>query len=329
MDCGKISFGLMRELFIAGHRIADDTPAFVCAELGNNHQGSLQKCKDLIYAAKECGVDAVKLQKRDLESCFTPELLAEVYNSEHSFGRTYGEHRAALELGWHDYLDLQVYASKLGLVFFATAFDEKSADFLNMLSVPCFKIASGDLTNLLLIKHVCSFGKPVIISTGGGTLVDIERVYVETMGIREVYGTQIAFLQCTAAYPCPIQQMDLRVIETLREDFPGLVIGLSDHQDGIDMAPVAYTLGARIIEKHFTLDHNAKGSDHRFSLEPDGMRHMIQSLRRVHEALGDGTKKFYESELVGLRKMRKAFQPDGTLKSPWEPGMKTDADVEW
>lgn len=300
---------MTRELFIAGKRIADDTPAFVVAEIGHNHQGSVETCKELFRAAAACGVDAVKLQKRDNRVLFTDAFYNQPYNSEHAFGPTYGQHREALEFGWEQYVELKAYAESLGLVFFATAFDIPSADFLARLDVPAFKIASACLTDITLIRQVALYGVPVLISTGGGAMIDVERAcdaYGRCLAFRRDF-LQLAILQCTATYPVQPNEMNLGVIEKYRERFPYTVVGLSDHQDGIDMAPVAYALGARIFEKHFTLSHSWKGSDHAFSLEPEGMRRMVQSLRRVQVALGDGIKRVYESEKPGLYKMGKSL----------------------
>ena len=291
----------MRELTIDGRRIADDTPCFVIAEVGHNHQGSLEQAQELLVLAKQCGVDAVKLQKRDNRRLFTRELYDSPYENENSFGPTYGAHREALELDRGAYAELQATARELGLVFFATAFDEPSADLLAGLDVPAFKIASGDLTNTPLLRHVAALGKPLVVSTGGATLDDVDRA-VET--ITDAGGT-LCLLQCTAAYPASVEELNLGVITTFRERYPDLVIGLSDHQDGIAMAPVAFMLGARVVEKHFTLSHTAKGTDHAFSLMPEGMRKLVRDLRRVPVAIGDGEKRPLPSEEKPLQKMGK------------------------
>ncbi len=157
----------MRELTIDGRRIADDTACFVIAEIGHNHQGSVEKAQELFVLAKQAGVDAVKLQKRDNRRLFTRALYDSPYDNENSFGPTYGAHREALELDRDAYVELQACARELGLVFFATAFDETSADLLEELDVPAYKIASGDLRNTPLLRHVAAFGKPLIVSTGG------------------------------------------------------------------------------------------------------------------------------------------------------------------
>ncbi len=291
----------MRELTIDGRRISDDTGCFVIAEIGHNHQGSLERARQLLVAARDCGVDAVKLQKRDNRSLYTSARYDSPYDNENSFGATYGAHREALELDSGAYAELQACARDLGLVLFATAFDVPSADLLAELDVPAFKIASGDLRNTPLLRHVAAFGKPLIVSTGGATIEDIDRA-VET--VLPVNG-QLCLLQCTAAYPAAVEELNLQVIATLRERYPELVVGLSDHQDGIAMSLVAYMLGARVIEKHFTLSHTLKGTDHAFSLMPEGMRKLVRDLRRVPDALGDGVKRSLPSEEMPLQKMGK------------------------
>jgi N-acetylneuraminate synthase/sialic acid synthase len=291
----------VRELLIDGRRIADDTPCFVIAEIGHNHQGSIERARELIHAAKDVGVDAVKLQKRDNRRLYTRALYESAYDNENSFGPTYGAHREALELDRVAYRELRDEARELGLVFFATAFDETSAEVLAELELPAFKIASGDLTNTPLLRHVASFGKPLVVSTGGATIEDVDRAVEAVTGA----GGTLCLLQCTAAYPAAVEDLNLGAITTLRERYPELVVGLSDHQDGIAMAPVAYILGARVVEKHFTLSHTAKGTDHAFSLMPEGMRKLVRDLRRVPIAIGDGVKRPLPSEEQPLRKMGK------------------------
>ncbi|MCQ3935867.1 MAG: N-acetylneuraminate synthase [Chloroflexi bacterium] len=301
----------MRKLTIDGFTISDDSDCFVIAEIGNNHQGELQKAKELFKAAKECGVDAVKLQKRDNKSLFTRAAYNKPYDNENSFGATYGEHREALEFGREEYVELKKYAQELGLIMFATAFDFNSADFLAELDMPVYKVASGDLKNTPLLKHIAKFGKPMIVSTGGGTMEDVQRAYDAIMPINP----QLCLLQCTASYPAEPQDLNLRVITTYRERFPDIVVGLSDHENGIAMAVAAYVLGSRVVEQHFTLNHTWKGTDHAFSLEPIGMRKLVRDLRRVRLALGDGEKKIYPSELNPISKMGKKLVASRDLKA--------------
>ena len=167
----------MRSLTLDGVQLTDDGDCYVIAEIGHNHQGDVEKCKALFRAAKECGVDAVKLQKRDNRALYTRAMYDKQYDNENSFGSTYGEHREALEFGKVEYEELQAESAKLGLEFFSTAFDLKSADFLAELNVPAFKIASGDIKNTPLLKHVAKIGKPMIISTGGATMEDVQRAH--------------------------------------------------------------------------------------------------------------------------------------------------------
>jgi sialic acid synthase len=293
----------MRELVVDGKRISEDGDCYVIAEVGHNHQGSLRKAIEFLQAAQQCGVDAVKLQKRDNRSLYTRAMYDKPYENENSFGATYGAHREALEFGRAEYAELRRYAAELGIAFFATAFDVPSADFLAELDMPAYKLASGDLKNLLLIRHLARIGKPIIISTGGASLDDVRRA-VDAIG---ELNPQLGILQCTATYPTEPEQMHLRVISTLREVFPQACVGLSDHYNGIAMAVAAYVLGARIIEKHFTLNHTWRGTDHALSLEPVGMRKMIRDLRRARLALGDGVKRVLPGEESAMVKMGKTL----------------------
>ena len=291
----------MRELRVDGKRIHDNGPAYVVAEIGHNHQGDLEKAKALIHAAKECGVDAVKLQKRDNDRLYTRALYDSPYDNEHSFGATYGQHREALELSAGEWLELREFSREEGVTLFATVFDEPSADFLAELDLPAFKIASADLVNTPLLRHVAAYGRPVFLSTGGGTIEDVERAVDTVLCVNP----NLCLMQCTAAYPCAVEELNLRVVDTYRERFSDVLVGLSDHQSGIAMALVGYMLGARVIEKHFTLDHAWRGSDHAFSLMPEGMRRLVRDLQRVPQALGDGVKRRLPSEERPLEKMGK------------------------
>jgi len=291
----------MRKLTIDGKVIQDDGDCYVIAEIGHNHQGKLETAKEMFKAAKECGADAVKLQKRNNRELFTKAGYEKPYDNPNSYGETYGEHREYLEFGGIEYKELMDYADEIGVTFFATAFDFSSADFLAKLDMPAFKIASGDLKNIPLLTHIAEFQKPMILSTGGGTMEDVNRAYDAIMPINQ----QLCILQCTAGYPADFDQLNLSVITTFRERFPNLTIGLSSHDNGIAMAVAAYMLGARVIEKHFTLNHTWKGTDHAFSLEPIGFRKMVRDLERVKVAIGDGVKQTYESEKNPIIKMGK------------------------
>ena len=321
---------MSRHFRIDGVDVHDGSDCYVIAEIGHNHQGDVEKAKQLIRAAHEWGVNAVKLQKRSNRTLYTRAYYDQPYDNEFSFGDTYGEHREALELDADEYRELQAYAREVGITLFATAFDFESAAMLAELDVPAFKFASGDLLNTPLQRYVAAFGKPMFLSTGGGTIADIERAVDAILPIND----RLCVLQCTAAYPADVEDLNLNVIPALRELFPDLVIGLSDHQNGIAMAVVAYMLGARVIEKHFTLDHALKGTDHAFSLMPDGMRRLVRDLHRIPVALGDGVKRPLPAEAKPLEKMGKKLvaarelaeghvlaEDDVAIKSPADGGL--------
>ncbi len=282
--------------------ISDQSKAFVIAEIGHNHQGNVDICKQMFKAAAEAGVSAVKLQKRHNKELFTKEFYDSPYNSENAFGATYGEHREALEFDFDTYKELQEFASTLGVVFFSTAFDFSSVDFLVNLKVPLIKIASGDLRSIPLLKYAAATNIPLIVSTGGAKLSDVEAAY---KAIKSSTDTPFAILQCTAAYPAEPEILNLNVIKTYRDAFPDVVVGFSAHDLGIAMGPAAYALGSRIFEKHFTLDRSMKGTDHAFSLEPLGMKKFVRDLNNVALALGDGVKAPLDIEIAPLRKMSK------------------------
>ncbi len=233
----------MATVRIGARQIGDHSECYVIAEIGHNHQGSVAKCKELFREAKLAGAHAVKLQKRDNRGLYTRAAYDKPYDNENSFGATYGEHREFLEFGATEYRELQKYARELGIDFFATAFDIASAGFLHALDVPAYKIASGDLKSTPLLKHVARIGKPMIISTGGALIEDVQRAYDTIMPINP----QLAILQCTAGYPAAFEELDLRVISTYRDRFPNAVVGFSSHDNGIAMPVAAFVLGARSL----------------------------------------------------------------------------------
>ncbi len=317
---------MARSITIGKHTITDESHCYVIAEIGHNHQGSVKKARELFKEAKLAGAHAVKLQKRNNRGLYTKAAFNKPYDNENSFGATYGEHREFLEFGSKEYRELQAYANELDIDFFATAFDLESADFLESLDVPAYKIASGDLKSVPILTHVARFGKPIVISTGGALVDDVKRAYDTIMPINP----QLCILQCTAGYPAAFEELDLRVIAQYRELFPEAVVGFSGHDNGIAMAVAAYVLGARVVEKHFTLNRAMKGTDHAFSLEPVGLRKMVRDLARTAEALGDGAKKIYESEKAPITKMGKSLVvardlPAGHVLRPTDVVMKSPA----
>src|SRR5260221_7555606 len=222
-----------RELTIGSTRVHDEGECYVIAEIGHNHQGSVEKAKEMFRDAKDCGVDAVKLQKRSNRTLYTRAMYESPYDNENSFGATYGAHRDALEFAWDQYVELKRYAAEIGVTFFATAFDVESADFLAKLDVPAYKIASGDLNNVPLLAHVARIGRPMIVSTGGGSIEDVQRAHDTVTAINP----QLCLLQCTASYPAEPEDMNLRVITTFRERFPAAVIWVSGHHKRTPLPP--------------------------------------------------------------------------------------------
>ena len=297
-----------RTLTIQDKVISDSSDAFVIAEIGHNHQGNIELCEKLFESAAECGATAVKLQKRHNISLYTENFYNSPYLGPTSFGNTYGKHREFLEFDKQQYKHLQNVAKGLGLVFFATAFDFQSADFLMELNVPVIKVASGDLKSAPLISYLSEFKIPLILSTGGASIHEINRA------MQDVDQSNVALLQCTAAYPAEASDMNLLVIEQFRKLFPNTVIGLSSHDRGIAFPISAFTLGARIIEKHFTIDRTLKGTDHAFSLEPSGMKKMVRDLKLTRIALGNGEKNVIEKEKEPIRKMGKMLVYSKKLK---------------
>ncbi len=291
----------MRKLVIDGFEITDDSDCYVIAEIGHNHQGSVEQCKKLFKSAKAAGANAVKLQKRNNRALFTKEMYDSPYNSENAYASTYGAHREFLEFGRDEYVELKKYARDLEISFFSTAFDFPSADFLAELGMPAYKMASGDINNIPLLKHVAKFGRPMFVSTGGATMDDVRRAYDAIMPINP----QLCIMQCTASYPPTFDELNMRVIEVYRNAFQDIVIGFSAHDSGIAMALAGYMLGARAIEKHFTLNRALKGTDHAFSLEPTGMEKLVRDLRRARVAMGDGVKRRFPNEDAPLFKMGK------------------------
>jgi sialic acid synthase len=284
---------------------------YIVAEVGHNHKGSIEEAKKLFLAAKTAGANAVKLQKRDNKSLYTKKFYNQIYDNPNSYGETYGKHREVLEFDFDQYKELQNYAKSIKIDFFATPFDINSVNFLKKLNMPAYKLASADLTNSPLQEAVAKLSKPIFLSTGGGTMDDIKRA----ADIILKHNNNLTILHCTASYPASIHDMNLSVITTLKKEFKDLRIGLSDHENGIDAGVVAYMLGARTFEKHFTLDRGQKGTDHSFSLETVGLQKFVRNVKRVDIMLGSETKKLLENEKKPLFKMKKSIVAKKDLKA--------------
>ncbi len=294
--------------------IGDNNPTFIIAEIGINHQGDVNIAKELIKKAKDAGANAVKFQKRSISRILTKEGLNMPYENPNSFGKTYGEHKIALELTEDDYIELFKFSNNLDVMFSASGWDEESIDFLDKLGVSFFKMASADLTNFPLLEHTAKKNKPMILSTGMADMEIVKKAYNLIYKINK----NIAVLQCTSTYPAKFKEIHLNVIQTYKNEFPNAVIGYSGHELGIAIPTVSVALGARIIERHFTLDRTMKGGDHAASLEPSGFHKMVRDIRHVEDALGSKDKTIQESEKPIFKKLGKSLVskydiPSGTI----------------
>jgi sialic acid synthase len=292
------------------HDFKDPKKIYVIAEIGHNHQGSIKKAYELFKQAKLAGANAVKLQKRDNKTLFTKSFYNQPYTHPNSYAKTYGLHREKLEFGVDEYLKLKKYAQHLKIDFFATPFDLSSVQFLKKINMKYYKIASADLSNPILQEAVAKVATHVFQSTGAGTLNEIENA----KKIIFKNNKNLTIMHCTASYPCNITDMNLRVVKTLKQKFKDCSIGLSDHENGIDAGPLSYMMGARVFEKHFTLNRANKGTDHAFSLEPTGLQKFIRNILRVEKMLGSNKKSFLNSEKKPIFKMRKSIVAANTIK---------------
>jgi sialic acid synthase len=259
--------------------LKDDS--FVIAEVGQNHQGDLHTAREFIRIFSFEGADAIKFQTRNNQYLFSQDAFEATYESENSFADTYGAHREKLELKPEWLPILKEDCIKHGVKFMSTPFDEPSLNLLDQVGVDILKIASFDLGNLPFIQRIANLNKPVVMSIGGGKLDQI-RSSVEVLNKHQV---NLAILHCVSEYPCEYNRLGLNNIEELIKEFPGCVIGSSDHFNGTLSGPVAYLKGARVFEKHVTLNRAWRGTDHSFALEPEGFRKFVRDIKRVRHML--------------------------------------------
>lgn len=282
--------------------IGGNSPTFIICEVGSTHCASLDIAKKLIDAVKDSGAQCVKFQKRDTKALLTKAGRERIYDSPNAMAPTYGEHRDVMEFTKEEFIELRDYALSRSLFFTASGWDVPSIDFLAEIKVPFIKVASADLTNLPLLKHIGQKGLPVILSTGMASREDVRTAY----RIFNNIGVPIAILQCTSTYPTNPADVNLRVINAYQEDFEA-VIGYSGHAEGYHIALASVALGAKIVEKHITLDKEAKGSDHRSALLPDELNQMVRMINDIEVALGIPLKKIQESEEPCIKKLCKSI----------------------
>lgn len=276
--------------------IGDGHPCFIIAEIGINHNGSVELAKKMIDIASATGCDAVKFQKRTVDVVYTKEELARERKS--IFGNTNGDLKRGLEFGKKEYKEIDKYCKKKNIIWFASCWDEGSVDFIEQFNPPCYKIASASLTDDKLLKYTKSKKKPIILSTGMSTMKQIRHA-VEVLGERN-----LIIMHCTSTYPSDADETNLRVIQTFKKEF-NCPIGYSGHERGITPSIIAAALGANAVERHITTDRTNWGSDQAASLETAGLYHMVRDIRQVPDLLGDGKKIVYPRELPIIEKLRR------------------------
>ena len=276
-----------KRMRLSGREVGDGCPCFVIAEIGQNHNGQLNLAKKLIDMAARCGADAVKFQKRDISWELTEEAYNKPYAGPNSFGETYGKHREFLELGETDHAELKGYAQAAGLVYFCTPCDPPSVDALERIGTPFYKIASRDITNVPLLRHIARTGKPVVISTGMAGETEIR----QALDAFRDSDCVVSLMQCISQYPAEPKNMNLRAIRVMREQF-GVLVALSDHNPGVITGVAGVAMGAFALEKHITLSRAMPGTDHAAALEETGLRRTVSYIRTIEEAMGDGKKEF-------------------------------------
>ena len=279
--------------------------AYIIAEAGVNHNGRLDLALKLCDAAKEAGVDAVKFQTWKTENIVTASARQAAYQKENTgVEESQYDMLKKLELSYTQFEEIQHYCEKIGVDFLSTPDEEESLDFLmNTLHLPLVKIGSGEVTNIPYLRTIASYHKPVILSTGMSTLAQVAAAYDTLLNAG---APSVSLLHCTTNYPCSYDEVNLRAIQTLKDAFK-CQVGYSDHTMGTEVPVAAVAMGAEIIEKHFTLDRNMEGPDHKASLGPQELKLMVQQIRHIETALGDGIKRPNKSEAENAKVVQKSI----------------------
>lgn len=288
---------MKREVKVGNRYVGDGHPVYIIAEIGINHNGNIDVAKQLIDASAEAGCDAVKFQKRTPELCVPDDQKDKMRHTPWGY-ISYMEYREKVEFGKDEFSEIVDYCQEKGIDWQASAWDEPSVDFLEQFAPIAHKVASASLTDSALLLKMRQQGRPIILSTGMSQMEQIKAA-VELVGTDD-----LILAHCTSAYPCPPAELNLKMIQTLRDMYP-CPIGYSGHEVGLPTTVAAVTLGASLIERHITLDRAMWGSDQAASIEPGGLRKLVKYIRVVEEALGDGVKSVYESEQPGLQKLRR------------------------
>ena len=294
---------MARIMKIGNKLVGDGHPTYVVAEIGINHNGDVEIAKQMIDAAVHAGVDAVKFQKRTPDVCTPPEQQKQMRETPWGY-ITYLDYRYKVEFGKNEYAEIDRHCREQGIDWMVSVWDEPSVDFMEQFSTPAYKLPSASLTDLDLIRKCRVTGKPIILSSGMSTMEQIRKAV-------EVAGSEnLGLMHSTSAYPCEPDELNLRMVETLRKEFPNLPIGYSGHEVGLVPSTIAVALGACMVERHLTLDRAMWGSDQAASVEPGGFEKLVKYIRVTEMALGDGVKKVYDSEKSIMKKLRRVGAND-------------------
>lgn len=289
----------MRNVIKVGDKvIGDKKPVYVIAEIGINHNGSVEIAKKMIDSAAIAGCDAVKFQKRTPELCVPEDQW--YIERDTPWGRmTYIDYRHKVEFGFNEYDEIDSYCKQKNIQWFASCWDEPSVDFIEQFNPPCYKAASASLTDISLLQAMQRTGKPLMISTGMSTMEEIENA------VDALDTTSLLIAHSTSAYPCKIEELNLSMVQSLRNKYPTIPIGYSGHEVGLAPTWAAVTLGACFVERHITLDRSMWGTDQAASVEMVGLIRLVSNIRDIEKAMGDGVKKVYDSELSSRKKLRR------------------------
>jgi N-acetylneuraminate synthase len=286
----------MQDVKIGGISVGESHPCCIVAEIGINHNGDMKIAKNLIDVAEAAGCNAVKFQKRTIELVYTPEELSKP--RENPFGPTNGDLKRGLEFGAKEYDEINRYCNEQEILWFASCWDEASVDFIDKFNPPCYKIASASLTDDSLLRYTRAKGKPVILSTGMSTLLEIDHA-VDVLGKKD-----LIILQSTSTYPAEYEELDLKVIPELRKRYD-VPVGYSGHETGIASSVAAVALGASIVERHITMERSMWGSDQAASLGPSGITRLVRDIRLAEMSMGSGMKRVFEREKPIIQKLRR------------------------
>ncbi|MFX1391966.1 MAG: N-acetylneuraminate synthase [Promethearchaeota archaeon] len=295
----------MKEINIAGKKIGLNSPIFLIAEVGVNHNGEVSIAKELVELAARANFDAIKFQTFSADNLLlksTPKVQYQKFNSDDQ--ENFYDMIKKYELSKKDFKELQIYSSKYNIIFLSTPFDMISVDLLDQLDVPAYKVGSGDMNNFPLLEKICSKGKPILLSTGMATLEEVKNSvgFIKSRNVEE-----IVIFQCTTNYPASLKEINLNVIDTFMHEFPDHLIGFSDHSIGFEASIGAAAKGVKVIEKHITLDKGMEGPDHKASLGPEDLENWTRSIRNLEESLGSFRKVPSKIELEIAKTVRKSI----------------------